>query len=139
MESSWENIHITLAQLFSHDCDLIDRVQQTKPSTLYMACVFGVIEMVELLLNFGVCVDDLYRTYDGLSYWSCLITIISSGYLLSVSTSQLIRDLLCKVDWSKYEEIISLLVEEGLDINGLHLNYTISMCFPIYIGEILRD
>ena len=44
---------------FAHDADLLERVKHTKPSILYLACAFGVIEMVKLLLQLGVEVDDL--------------------------------------------------------------------------------
>ena len=84
---SWEKYYNIFLQLFSHDSDLINRVQRTNPSTLYMACAFGVQKMVQLLLELGMDVCDLYRTDDsGLSYWSSLITIISSGSLLSDET-----------------------------------------------------
>ena len=54
-----------------------------------MACAFGVLEMVKFLFELGTDVSDLYRTDDsGLSYWSSLITIISSGSLLSAAVSK---------------------------------------------------
>ena len=60
----------------------------------------------------------LYRTDNsGLSYWSSLITIISSGSLLSdetlKQTSRDIMDLLSQVGWSENESILSMLIEKG--------------------------
>ena len=122
--SSWEKYYNIFQLLFSHDSDLINRVQCTKPSTLYMACAFGVLKMVKLLFDLGADVGDLYRMDDsGLSYWSSLITIISSGSLLSAAASKQtshhddIIDLLCQVEWSENEKILSLLVQKGLDVN----------------------
>ena len=79
--------------------------------------------MVELLLDLGISVSDLYRTdSSGFSYWSSLITIICSGSLLSSATSSKqnsnsLVDLICLVDWLKYEKIILQLIKVGLDIN----------------------
>ena len=85
-ESHWEKYSIILQILFSHDSDLIGRVQCTNPSTLYMACAFGVVEMVSLLIEFGADVSDLYRTdASGFSYWCSFVTIISSGSFLSAT------------------------------------------------------
>ena len=108
--------------LFSHDSDLINRVQCTKPSILYMACAFRVVEIVQLLLDLGTDVSDLYRMDDsGLSYWSSLIKIISDESLLSAAPSKQashdIKDLLSEVGWSKNEKILFVLMEKGLDIN----------------------
>lgn len=70
-------------------------------------------------------VNDLYRTDDsGSSYWTSLITIISSGSLLSAvaskqTSSSSIIDLLRRVHWVTYEEIVSLLVKNGLDVNHM--------------------
>ena len=60
----WEKYYIIFQLLFSHDRDLINRLQCTKPSTLYMACAFGVVEMVSLLLELEIDVSDLYRIDD---------------------------------------------------------------------------
>ena len=120
--SSWESYCSIFQLLFSHDSDLIQRVQCTNPSTLYMACAFGVMEVVNLLLEFGTEASDLYRTdRKGLSYWSSLITIISSKSLLSTDAinqpSKDITELLNQVRWSETKAILSLLIDNGLDIN----------------------
>ncbi len=118
VESSfWENFEIVLTQLISHDFDLINCIQSVKPSILYRACAFGVLEMVQVLLKNVEVVEfsDLFRLECELSYWSSLITIISSGSLHEPKT--LMTALLCQVDWSKYQEIITLLLKEGLDPN----------------------
>ena len=119
LPSSWLKHSYIFELLFSHDADLIRRVQCTKPSTLYVACTFGVTEIVKLLLQLGMDVGDLYRTDNsGLSYWSSFITIVSSGSLLSaVASSHDLTDLLCQVDWSQTEEILSILLDKGLDVN----------------------
>ena len=120
-ESHWEKYSIILQILFSHDSDLIGRVQCTNPSTLYMACAFGVEEMVSLLIELGADVSDLYRTdASGLSYWCSFITIISSGSFLTATASNKTSsdvDLLHKVNWDKYSRLISILSEKGLDVN----------------------
>ena len=120
-ESHWEKYSIILQILFSHDNDLIGRVQCTNPSTLYMACAFGVEEMVSLLIELGADVSDLYRTdASGLSYWCSFVTIISSGSFLSATASNKTSsdvDLLHKVNWDKYSRLISILTENGLDVN----------------------
>ena len=120
-ESHWEKYSIILQILFSHDSDLIGRVQCTNPSTLYMACAFGVEEMVSLLIEFGADVSDLYRTdASGLSYWCSFVTIISSSSFLSETASNKTSsdvDLLHKVNWDKYSRLISILIENGLDVN----------------------
>ena len=120
-ETHWGKYQIILQILFSHDSDLIGRVQYTNPSTLYMACAFGVLEMVSLLIELGVNVSDLYRTdASGLSYWCSLVTIISSGSLLSATASKQINsdiNLLHKVNWEEYSRLISILTENGLDVN----------------------
>ncbi len=121
--SLWEQYYTIFQLLFSHDSNLIHRVQSTNPSTLYMACAFGVISMVELLLELGMGVSDLYRTDENeMSYWSNLITIISSESLLSSATLKQntngeIVDLLCQVGWSGNEKILSMLMGKGLDVN----------------------
>ena len=66
-------------------------------------------------------VSDLYRMDDtGSTYWTCFIRLISSSNLLSttskVSTSD-IADMLEQVNWIKYANIISVLIDNGLDIN----------------------
>ena len=122
-ESHWEKYSIILQILFSHDStsDLIGRVQCTNPSTLYMACAFGVVEMVSLLIELGADVSDLYRTdASGLSYWCSFVTIISSGSFLSATASNKTSSdvyLLYKVNWDKYSRLISILTENGLDVN----------------------
>ena len=120
-ESHWEKYSIILQILFSHDSDLIGRVQCTNPSTLYMACAFGVEEMVSLLIELGADVSDLYRTdASGLSYWCSFITIISSGSFLSAIASNKTSsdvDLLHKVNWDKYSRLILIVTENGLDVN----------------------
>ena len=120
-ESHWEKYSIILQILFSHDSDLIGRVQCTNPSTLYMACAFGVEEMVSLLIELGADVSDLYRTdVSGLSYWCSFVTIISNGSFLSATASNKTSsdvDLLYKVNWDKYSRLISILTENGLDVN----------------------
>ena len=120
-ESHWEKYSIILQILFSHDSDLIGRVQCTNPSTLYMACAFGVEEMVSLLIELGADVSDLYRTdASGLSYWCSFVTIISSGSFLSATASNKTScdvDLLHKVNWDKYSRLISILTENGLDVS----------------------
>lgn len=120
--SSWEKYYIIFQLLFSHDNDLINRVQSTKPSILYIACAFAVLEMIKLLFELGTDISDLYRTDDiGLSYFSSLITIISSGSLLSATSSKQISkdvvDLLSQVNWLEYKNILSTLLQNGLDIN----------------------
>ena len=120
-ESHWEKYSIILQILFSHVSDLIGRVQCTNPSTLYMACAFGVVEMVSLLIELGADVSDLYRTdASGLSYWCSFVTIISSGSFLSATASNKTSsdvDLLHKVNWDKYSRLLSILMENGMDIN----------------------
>ena len=120
-ESHWEKYSIILQILFSNDSDLIGRVQCTNPSTLYMACAFGAEEMVSLLIELGADVSDLYRTdVSGLSYWCSFVTIISSGSFLSATASNKTSsdvDLLHKVNWDKYSRLISILTENGLDVN----------------------
>ena len=120
-ESHWKKYRNILQILFSHDSDLIGRVQCTNPSTLYMACAFGVEEMVSLLIELGADVSDLYRTdASGLSYWCSFVTIISSGSFLSATASNKTSsdvDLLHKVNWDKYSRLISILTENGLDVN----------------------
>ncbi len=118
--SDWEKCSAVIRLLFSHDSDLIGRVQCTNPSTLYVACAFGVVEMASLLLELGTGVNDLYRTDNsGSSYWCSFITIISSGSLLSASkkTESGIAGLLCQVNWVQHSRMISLLSENGLDVN----------------------
>ena len=120
-DADWGKYYSILNLLFSHDSSLIGRVECTKPSTLCMACAFGVLQMVSLLIESGIHVSDLYRTDDsGSSYWCSLITIISSGSLLSAAASRKtsnIADLLCHVNWVKYSSILLLLIESGLDVN----------------------
>ena len=120
-DADWGKYYSILNLLFSHDSSLIRRVECTKPSTLCMACAFGVLQMVSLLIEFGIHVSDLYRTDDsGSSYWCSLITIISSGSLLSAAASRKtsnIADLLCHVNWVKYSSILLLLIKSGLDVN----------------------
>ena len=120
-DADWGKYYSILNLLFSHDSSLIGRVECTKPSTLCMSCAFGVLQMVSLLIEFGIHVSDLYRTDDsGSSYWCSLITIISSGSLLSAAASRKtsnIADLLCHVNWVKYSSILLLLIESGLDVN----------------------
>ena len=120
-ESHWVKYSIILQILFSHNSDLIGRVQCTNPSTLYMACAFGVEEMVSLLIELGADVSDLYRTdASGLSYWCSFVTIISSGSFLSATASNKTSsdvDLLHKMNWDKYSRLISILMENGLDVN----------------------
>ena len=116
----WEAHNKIIQLLFAHDADLLERVKHTKPSILYLACAFGVIEMVEVLLQLGVEVDDLYRTDDsGSTYWNNLITIISKGTLLSASSKETrdIADLIHQVNWLNYKNIISTLIKNGLNIN----------------------
>ena len=119
--ANWEKYFSILNLLFSNDSSLIRRVECTKPSTLCMACAFGVLQMVSLLIEFGIHVSDLYRTDDsGSSYWCSLITIICSGSLLSTAASRKtsnIADLLCHVNWVKYSSILLLLIKSGLDVN----------------------
>ena len=79
MSTDWEKYSAVIRLVFSRNGDIIGRVQCTNPSTLYMACAFGVSEMVSLLIELGVNVSDLYRTDDsGSSYWCNLIAVISS-------------------------------------------------------------
>ena len=116
----WEAHNKIIRLLFAHDADLLERVKHTKPSILYLACAFGVIEIVELLLQLGVEMDDLYRTDDsGSTYWNNLITIISKGTLLSASSKETrdIADLIHQVNWLNYKNIISTLIKNGLNIN----------------------
>ena len=119
--SHWEKYSIILQILFSNNSDLIGRVQCTNPSTLYMACAFGVEEMVSLLIKLGADVSDFYRTdASGLSYWCSFVTIISSGSFLSATASNKTSndvDLLHKVNWDKYSRKILILTENGLDVN----------------------
>ena len=88
-----------------------------------MACAFGNLEMVRLLLELGVKVGDLYRNDEnGLSYWSNLITIVSGESLLSAAAlnpkhSSHIIHLLSQIDLLKYQEILSILFAHGLDVN----------------------
>ena len=120
-DTDWGKYYSILKLLFSYDSSLIGRVECTKPSTLCMACVFGVLQMVSLLIESGIHVSDLYRTDDsGSSYWCSLITIISSGSLLLAAASRKksnIADLLCHVNWVKYSSILLLLIKSGLDVN----------------------
>ena len=136
-ESHWEKYSIILQILFSHDSDLIGRVQCTNPSTLYTACAFGVEEMVSLLIELGADVSDLYRTdANGLSYWCSFVTIISSGSFLSATASKQTSsdvDLLHKVNWDKYSRLISILTEKGLDVN--HKDSSGSLAFNIACRE----
>jgi ankyrin repeat protein len=109
----WEKYSAVIQLLFSHDSDLIERVRRTNPSTLYMACVFGVLEMISLLINLGMSVSDLYRTDDsGSSYWCNMITLFSNRSLSK--TTSIISHLLQKVDWAR---VIRFLSENGLDVN----------------------
>ena len=106
--TDWEKYSAVIRLLFSHNSDIIGRVQCTNPSTLYMACAFGVLEMVSLLTEHG----------SGSSYWCNLIRVISSGSLLSEAASKQasskVINLLRKENWPK---IIRLLTENGLDVN----------------------
>ena len=73
----WEKFSVIIRLLATHHSDFIERVQCTKPSCLYMACAFGVLELASLLLELGTDVSDLYRTDDsGSTYWLSLVTII---------------------------------------------------------------
>ena len=54
----WDGHNMIIQLFFAHDAHLLERVKHTKPSILYLACAFGVIEMVELLLQLGIEVDD---------------------------------------------------------------------------------
>ena len=121
-DTHWEKYCSILQILFTHDSDLIGRVQCTNPSTLYMACAFGVLEIVSLLIEVGVNVSDLYRTdvCTGLSYLCSLVTVISSGSLFSETASKQISsdvDLLHKLNWEVYSRLILILTGKGLDIN----------------------
>ena len=119
----WKKYSVIIQLLATHHSDFIERVQCTKPSCLYMACAFGVLEFVSLSLELGTDVGDLYRTDDsGSTYWLSLVTIICSGSLLNdvahrTSTNTDITRLLCHVNWLKYSRIVSTLIEHGLDIN----------------------
>ena len=77
--------------------------------------------MVSLLIELGADVSDLYRTDgSGLSYWCSFVTIIGSGSFLSATASKQTSsdvDLLHKVNWDKYSRLISILTENGLDVN----------------------
>ena len=117
--TDWEKYSAVIRLLFSCNSDLIGRVQCTNPSTLYMACAFGVLEMVSLLTELGVNVSDLYRPDDsGSSYWCNLIRVISSGSLLSEAASKQVSSkvisLLRRENWAK---IIRLVTENGLNVN----------------------
>ena len=124
--TSWDKYRAVFKLLFSHDGELIARVQRTNPSTLYTACAFGVAEMVSLLLELGTETKDLYRADEsGSSYWSNLITIACSGSSLLPTTpsalssagSSNIADLLCQVKLMTYNSIIAMLKKHKLDIN----------------------
>lgn len=113
-----------LKLLFTYDNSLIDRVQCTRPSVLYMACAFGVIEVANFLFEHGMNISDLYRIdANGLSFWSNLITIISSRSMVSTKKSERdisnrhILNLIHQVSWSETEKNLSMLMERGLDIN----------------------
>ena len=76
--------------------------------------------MVTLLIQLGISVQDLYRTdSSGSSYWCSLITIITSGSLVKTSkhTESGVFNALRHVDWHKYLELVSLLIDSGLDVN----------------------
>ena len=98
--TDWETYSAVIRLLFSHNSDLIGRVQCTN---LYMACAFGVLEMLSLLIELGINVSDLCRADDsGSSYWCNLIRIISSGSLLSVDTSmQASSEVISAENWPK--------------------------------------
>lgn len=112
----WEKYHAIFQLLFSHDSDLMDRVQCTKPSLLYLACAFGVTDIVSFLLEACIDVGDFYRVGDNrLSYWCSLVKIISSKSMLSsVRTNRDIIDFLSEMDWMKY---MPWLIAKGLDVN----------------------
>ena len=117
--TDWEKYSAVIRLLFSCNSDLIGRVQCTNPSTLYMACAFGILQMVSLLTELGIDASDLYRPDDsGSSYWCNLIRVISSGSLLSETTSKQasseVISLLHRENWPK---IIRLLTDNGLDVN----------------------
>ena len=118
----WGKYYIILNLLFSHDNDLKYRIQHSKPSILYTACAFGVIEVVDLLFEIGMVIKDLYRIDEkGMSYWCSLITIMCSDLLSSTASSKPnsedgIINLLLN-DWTQCQKILSLLTSKGLDIN----------------------
>ena len=108
--------------LFAHDSDLLQRVQCTKPSIFFLSCAFGVTEMFQLLIQLGVDVSDLYRMMDdtGSTYWTSLIRLISISELLSATSKAStwnISDVLKQVNFVKYANIISVLIDNGFDIN----------------------
>ena len=117
--TDWEKYSAVIQLLFSRNSDIIGRVQCTNPSTLYMACAFGVLEMVSLLTELGVNVSDLYRADDsGSSYWSNLIGVISSGSLLSEAASkQASSEVISLLRRENWPTVIRLLTENGLDVN----------------------
>ena len=119
---NWENHRSAMDVLFSQDKDLISRVQCTNPSTLYVGCAFGVVEVVSHLLELGVSVNDIYRTEDtGSSYWTNFITMVCNASLFSRAVSQKcnsdVVDLLNQVDWLRYSRILSMLIKHGLDVD----------------------
>ena len=119
----WKKYDIIIQVLFAHDSNLLQRVQCTKPSVLFLSCAFGVT-MFQLLIQLGVDVSDLYRMDDmGSTYWTCLIRLISSSDLLLATSKASTRDIadvlkvLKQVNWIKYSNIISMLIDNGLNIN----------------------
>ena len=115
-----EKYNIIIQILFTHDSDLLQRVQCTKPSILFLSCAFGVIEMFQLLIQLGIDVSDLYRMDDtGSTYWTSLIRLSSSDLLSATSKASTrdIADMLKQINLIKYSNIISVLIEYGLDIN----------------------
>ena len=117
----WEKYNIIIGMLFAHDSDLLQRVQCTKPSILFLSCAFGITEMFQLLIQLGLDVSDLYRMDDrGSTYLTSLIRLISSSELLSFTSKASthdIADMLKQVNWMKYANIISVLIDSGFDIN----------------------
>ena len=135
--TDWEKYSAVIRLLFSRNSDLIGRVQCTNPSTLYIACAFGVLEMVSLLTELGVNVSDLYRADDsGSSYWCNLIGIISSGFLLSEAASkQASSEVISLLRRENWPTVIRLLTENGLDVNHQDSSGSFALCIASREGH----